>query len=82
MEETGAETDVVGVDKKTGAYLFFDCAAESPAGRRNTCYDNEGLDSRKKFKPTNNAIDMAASIGVEILAEEQYRNVPYYDTRK
>lgn len=73
MEETGGEPDVVGLDKKTGGYLFFDCSAESPAGRRSICYDKEGLDSRKEFKPANNAIDMAASMGVEMLTEEQYR---------
>ncbi len=73
MERTGGEPDVVGCDRKTDAYLFFDCSAESPLGRRSTCYDREGLDSRKAHKPENNAIDMAASMGVDILTEEQYR---------
>ncbi len=73
MEDTGGEPDVVGHDKKSGGILFFDCAAESPAGRRSTCYDKEGLESRKEFKPAHNAIDMAAAMGVEILTEEQYR---------
>jgi hypothetical protein len=73
MEETGGEPDVVGHDKKTGEYIFFDCSAESPKGRTNVCYDREGLDSRKAFKPKNNAVDMAAAMGVELLTEEQYR---------
>ena len=73
MERTGGEPDVVGYDKKADTYIFMDCAAETPAGRRSTCYDKEGLESRKEFKPANNAIDMAAAMGVEILTEEQYR---------
>ena len=72
MERTGGEPDVVGQDKKTGEYIFFDCSAESPKGRTSLCYDREGLDSRKEFKPKNTAIDMAAAMGVELLTEEQY----------
>src|SRR2546427_7046760 len=75
MERTGGETDVVGHDKKTGEYIFFDCSAESPKGRTSVCYDREGLDSRKEHKPKNNAIDMAAAMGVELLTEEQYREL-------
>ncbi len=73
MERTGGEPDLVDVDQKSGAYLFFDCAAESPSGRRSLCYDREGLDSRKEFKPENTAQDMAAEMGIEILNETQYR---------
>ena len=73
MERTGGEPDVVGHDKKTGEYIFYDCSAESPKGRRNVCYDREGQEERKKFKPENNAIDMAADMGIELLTEEQYR---------
>src|SRR6267378_2373703 len=72
MERTGGEPDVVGWDKQTGEYLFFDCSAESPGGRRSVCYDREGLDSRKEHKPENNAIDMASAMGIELLTEEQY----------
>jgi len=75
MERTGGEPDVVNYDKKTGEYIFYDCSAESPKGRRSVCYDREGLESRKEFKPENNAIDMATAMGVEILAEEQYREL-------
>ena len=75
MERTGGEPDVVGHDKKTGEYLFFDCSAESPKGRTSVCYDREGLDSRKEFKPKNNAMDMAAAIGIEVLTEEEYREL-------
>ncbi|MBI5227265.1 DUF4256 domain-containing protein [Candidatus Micrarchaeota archaeon] len=75
MERTGGEPDVVGHDKKTGEYIFYDCAAESPNGRRSVCYDREALESRKEHKPKNNAIDMAADMGIEILTEEQYRNL-------
>src|SRR6266487_4044725 len=64
MERTGGEPDVVGLDKKTGEYIFFDCSAESPNGRRSVCYDREGLESRKEHKPENNAIDMAAAMGI------------------
>ena len=70
MERTGGEPDVVGHDKKTGEYIFYDCSAESPDGRRSVCYDREGLESRKEHKPENNAIDMAAAMGIEILTEE------------
>ena len=73
MERTGGEPDVVDYDKKTGEYIFYDCSAESPDGRRSVCYDREGLESRKEFKPKNNAIDMAAAMGIELLTEEQYR---------
>src|SRR5213079_1970534 len=73
MERTGGEPDVVGHDKKTGEYIFFDCSAESPKGRTSVCYDREGLESRKEHKPKNNAIDMAAAMGIELLTEEQYR---------
>jgi hypothetical protein len=75
MERTGGEPDVVGYDQKTGEYIFYDCSAESPIYRRSICYDHEGLESRKKFKPENNAVDMAAAIGIEILTEEQYREL-------
>ena len=73
MESTGGEPDVVGYDKKTGEYLFCDCSAESPAGRRSVCYDREGLESRKEHKPEGNAVDMAAAMGIELLTEEEYR---------
>jgi hypothetical protein len=72
MERTGGEPDVVGQDKKTGEYIFFDCSAESPKGRASLCYDREALDSRKEFKPKNTVIDMAAAMGIELLTEEQY----------
>ena len=75
MERTGGEPDVVRHDKKTGQYIFYDCSAESPKGRRSICYDREALDSRKEFKPENNAVDMAAAMGIELLAEEQYREL-------
>src|SRR5437763_15112707 len=75
MERTGGEPDVVGQDKKTGEYIFFDCSPESPKDRRSFCYDREALDSRKENKPKNNALDMAASMGIEILSEEQYRDL-------
>jgi len=75
MERTGGEPDVVGHNKKTGECVFFDCSAESPSGRRNVCYDREALDSRKNFKPKNNAIDVADAMGVELLTEEQYRDL-------
>ncbi len=75
MERTGGEPDVVGHDKKTGEYIFYDCSAESPNGRRSLCYDREALELRKEHKPKNNAIDVAAAIGVEILTEEQYRDL-------
>ncbi len=75
MERTGGEPDVVGHDKKTGEYIFYDCSAESPKGRRSVCYDREGLESRKEHKPENNAIDMAAAMGIGLLTEEQYREL-------
>jgi len=75
MENTGGEPDVVGYDKKTDEYIFYDCSAESPDGRRSVCYDREGLDSRKEHKPENNAIDMATAMGIELLTEEQYREL-------
>ncbi|HEY5747871.1 MAG TPA: DUF4256 domain-containing protein, partial [Chryseolinea sp.] len=75
MERTGGEPDVVGHDKKTDAYIFFDCSAESPDGRRSVCYDREGLEARKAFKPDKNALDMAAAMGIELLTEEQYREL-------
>ena len=75
MERTGGEPDVVGYDKKTGEYIFYDCSAESPKGRRNVCYDREALESRKEFKPKDSAMDMAAAMGIEILTEEQYREL-------
>ena len=73
MERTGGEPDVVGHDQATDAYIFYDCAAESPTGRRNVCYDREAQDARKEHKPENNALDMAAAMGIELLTEEQYR---------
>jgi hypothetical protein len=75
MERTGGEPDVVGLDKKTGEYILYDCSAESPKGRRSVCYDREGQESRKEFKPANNAVDMAAAMGIELLTEEQYREL-------
>ena len=75
MEKTGGEPDVVDHDKKTGEYIFYDCSAESPKGRRSVCYDREGQESRKEYKPENNAIDMAAAMGIELLTEEQYREL-------
>lgn len=75
MERTGGEPDVVGHDKKTGEYIFYDCSAESPKGRRSVCYDREGQEARKEHKPENNAIDMAAAMGIELLTEEEYREL-------
>jgi hypothetical protein len=75
MERTGGEPDVVGRDEKTGEYIFYDCSAESPAGRRNLCYDREALESRKQYKPENSAMDVAAEMGIELLTEEQYREL-------
>jgi hypothetical protein len=83
MERTGGEPDIVDHDKKTDEYIFYDCSAESPKGRRNVCYDREGQEARKAFKPENNAIDMAAALGIELLTEEQYRelqNLGNFDT--
>lgn len=75
MERTGGEPDVVGYDHKTGEYIFYDCVAESPKGRRSVCYDRAALESRKEHKPQNNAVDMAADMGIELLTEEQYREL-------
>ena len=75
MERTGGDPDVVCHDKKTGEYIFYDCSAESPKGRRSVCYDREALESRKEHKPKDNAIDMAAAMGIELLTEEQYREL-------
>ncbi len=75
MERTGGEPDVIGYNEETGEYIFYDCSAESPASRRNACYDREALESRKEHKPENNAMDMAAAMGIEILSEEQYREL-------
>ncbi|HEX7845417.1 MAG TPA: DUF4256 domain-containing protein [Chitinophagaceae bacterium] len=73
MEETGGEPDVVGYDKKTGEYIFYDCSPESPKGRRSICYDHEALESRKEHKPADSAVNMAEELGIEILTEEEYR---------
>jgi hypothetical protein len=75
METTGGEPDVIGFEKKSGEFIFCDCSAESPAGRRSFCYDFEALESRKEHKPKNNALDAAAAIGMELLSEEQYRDL-------
>jgi hypothetical protein len=75
MERTGGEPDVVGHDEKTGEYIFYDCSGESPQGRRSLCYDREGLESRKEHKPEDSAMDMAAAMGIELLSEEQYREL-------
>ncbi len=75
MERTGGEPDVVGHDKTTGEYIFYDCSAESPNGRRSLCYDREALESRKKYKPENSVLDMAAAMGIELLSEEEYREL-------
>jgi hypothetical protein len=84
MERTGGEPDIVGYDKKTGDYIYYDCSTESPKDRRNVCYDREALESRKEFKPKDAAMDMAAVMGIEILTEEQYRElqkIGNYDTK-
>jgi len=84
MERTGGEPDVTGFDQETGAYLFCDCSSESPSGRRSLCYDREGLESRKEYKPENNAVDMAAAMGIEILTVEQYKELQkfgHFDTK-
>jgi len=84
MERTGGEPDVVGRDEKTGEYLFYDCSAETPTGRRSVCYDGEALNARKEHKPKNSAVDMAAAMGIEVLSEEQYRELQAlgnFDTR-
>jgi hypothetical protein len=75
MEESGGEPDIVGQDKKTGEYLFYDCSAESPKGRRSVCYDGEAQESRKEHKPQDNAMDMAAEMGIEMLTEGEYREL-------
>jgi hypothetical protein len=75
MERTGGEPDVVGFDKKTGETIFYDCSAETPIGRRNVCYDHEALDARKEHKPKDSAMNMAAAMGIELLTEEQYREL-------
>lgn len=75
MERTGGEPDVVGYDKETGEYIFIDCSAESPKGRRSICYDHEALESRKEHKPENSAVGMAADMGIELLTEQQYREL-------
>lgn len=75
MERTGGEPDVVGLDQKTGEYVFFDCSAESPKERRSVCYDHEAMETRKEHKPENNAMDMAAAMGIELLTGEQYREL-------
>lgn len=73
MEKTGGEPDVVGFDKKTSEYIFYDCSLETPTGRRNVCYDREALNARKSFKPKNTAVDMATTMGIELLTEEEYQ---------
>jgi len=75
MERTGGEPDVVGHDKKSGEYVFYDCSAQSPKGRASLCYDREALDARKEFKPKNSAMDLAAAMGIELLTEEQYHEL-------
>ena len=75
MEKTGGEPDVIGFDKKTGEYIFYDCSAESPKGRRSVCYDHEALEARKEHKPENSATEMAADMGAALLTEEQYREL-------
>jgi hypothetical protein len=80
MERTGGEPDVVGYDKKTGEYIFYDCSAESPGGRRSVCYDHQALESRKEHKPENSAVEMAADMGIELLTEEQYRGLQQLGT--
>ena len=75
METTGGEPDVVGVDAQTGEFIFYDCSAESPKGRRSYCYDREALESRKEFKPANNAVDVATEMGISILSEAEYRTL-------
>ncbi len=84
MEVTGGEPDVIGFDKKTGEYIFVDCSAESPKGRRSVCYDHEALEKRKEHKPANSAIEMASDMGIELLTEAQYRELQqlgHFDTK-
>ena len=78
MEISGGEPDVVGYDQESGEYIFYDCSAESPKGRRSVCYDGEALESRKEHKPKNSALEMAAAMGIEILTEEQYRKLQQF----
>ena len=78
MEKTGGEPDVIGHDKKRGEYIFYDCSIESPKERRSVCFDKEGQESRKEHKPANNAVDMAADMGIELLTEEQYRELQQF----
>jgi hypothetical protein len=80
MERTGGEPDVVGYERRTGEFIFYDCSAESPKGRRSVCYDREALESRKEHKPENNAMDMAAAMGIKLLTEEQYRQLQQLGT--
>ncbi len=75
MERTGGEPDVIGRDKETGEYVFYDCSAESPKGRRSLCYDRKALEARKEHKPENNVLDVAAAMGIDLLSEEQYREL-------
>jgi hypothetical protein len=75
LERTGGEPDVVGLDDKTGEYIFYDCGAETPKGRRSVCYDGEALESRKEHKPKTSAVDMATAMGIELLTEEEYRGL-------
>ena len=84
MESTGGEPDVVGHDTQTGEYIFYDCSAESPKGRRSVCYDGEALEARKEHKPKNSAVDMATALGIALLTEEQYRalqGLGHFDTK-
>lgn len=80
MEETGGEPDVVGLEPETNAYLFYDCSPESPSGRRSLCYDRQALDSRKEFKPTNSALDLAFEMGIDLLDEAEYRRLQQLGT--
>jgi hypothetical protein len=85
MERTGGEPDVVGQDKKTGEFIFFDCSAQTPAGRTSLCYDREALDARKEFKPKNSALDLARAMGIELLTEEEYfalQKLGEFDTKR
>jgi hypothetical protein len=84
MEKTGGEPDVIGFDKKTGEYIFYDCSKESPKGRRSICYDHEALEARKEFKPGDSAVNMAAAMGIELLTDKLYRDLQklgYFDTK-
>lgn len=79
MELTGGEPDVIGFDKKTGEYIFYDCSSESPKERRSICYDREGLESRKEHRPANSAVDMATAMGIDILTEEEYKDLQSFE---